>query len=148
MTLAPEEQDVPKPGTATAPVDWETGAFNPDLNGAPPSSPQPSRRRRRRWRAPVAIVVVVALAGGGTAYYFLSRSSGAGGYRTFTAALGDIREEEATTGTIEPANQADVNFGVAGTVAKVLVAQGATVKAGQVIATLVTANLDAAVQQA
>jgi multidrug efflux pump subunit AcrA (membrane-fusion protein) len=149
MTLAPEDPNAL--GTPAAPVDWEYGGASSTLDGqlAPPSPLPPRRGRlRRRWKSSAAIVLVAAVVGGGAAYYLLNRSSGSSGYRTVAVTTGDIREESATTGTIEPATQADVNFAVAGTVNHLGIASGQKVKAGQVLATLGTSTLLADLQQA
>src|SRR5580700_6807751 len=116
MTLAPEYRDAPAP--RDAPVDWELAGAGPALDGQPVPSPAPPKRgrMRRRWKSSAAVVLVAAVIAGGAAYYLTDRSSGTSGYRTVAVTTGNIREESATTGTIEPATQADVNFAVAGTV--------------------------------
>jgi membrane fusion protein, macrolide-specific efflux system len=56
---------------------------------------------------------------------------------------GTIKQTVATSGTIEPASQASLNFAVSGTVDAVNVKAGQTVTAGQVLATVSTAALQA-----
>lgn len=68
--------------------------------------------------------------------------------RTATVQRGTIRASVSASGKIEPAAQVSLNFGVPGTVKTLLVDEGETVKAGDVIAELDTAELELAVRQA
>ncbi|HWE69006.1 MAG TPA: biotin/lipoyl-binding protein [Acidimicrobiales bacterium] len=82
--------------------------------------------------------VVVA---GGTGIWFATRSSAAGPSITTTnktesVATGTITQTVSSTGTIEPANQANLSFVVSGTVTGVSVTSGQTVTAGQTLATV------------
>ena len=61
---------------------------------------------------------------------------------------GTITKTVASSGTIEPASQADLNFAVAGRVNTVSVSPGQTVAAGQVLATLDSTSLAASLTQA
>ena len=54
---------------------------------------------------------------------------------------GTIQQTVASSGTLEPASQANLNFAVSGTVTAVDVAAGQTVTAGQVLATVDTTAL-------
>ncbi|MET1002043.1 MAG: HlyD family efflux transporter periplasmic adaptor subunit [Acidimicrobiia bacterium] len=90
--------------------------------------------------ATVAVVVVVALAG--IAVAAAGQDPGSG-YRTATASFQAVQETLDEVGTIAPVAQATVSFPVAGTVASVDVAAGDSVTAGQVLATLDTASLEA-----
>ena len=54
---------------------------------------------------------------------------------------GTIQQTVASSGTIEPASQANLNFAVSGTVTAVDVKAGQTVTAGQVLATVDTTAL-------
>ncbi|MET0191476.1 MAG: biotin/lipoyl-binding protein, partial [Pseudonocardia sediminis] len=108
-----------------------------------------ARRRLRRRRLVVGGVgtaLVLGLAGGGVALA-VGGSSGSG-YRTATAEPGTVAQTIDTTGTVASASRSDRSFSVAGTVATVDVAVGDTVTAGQVLATLDTASLQDAVDQA
>jgi len=100
----------------------------------------------RRHRAVIAAVAVVVLAGaGGLAYWLSSGSSPATGLvvttETVAVTTGTIQQTVASSGTIEPASQANLNFGVSGTVTAVNVKAGQTVTAGQVLATVDTTAL-------
>jgi HlyD family secretion protein len=105
------------------------------------------RLRKRPLRWPMVAVVVVVLAGGGTAYA-VGRGPDGPHYRTVAATRGDVEETLSTTGQVDAARRSDLSFGTDGTVASVKVAVGDRVKAGDVIATLDTAQLDAAVTKA
>ncbi|MGH9104938.1 MAG: hypothetical protein ACRDZX_03705, partial [Acidimicrobiales bacterium] len=126
MTTTPGERAAP-PIPPLSDSDWQYPAPSPSDGQVPPTSPR-WKRLRRRWKSALAVLVVVALAAAGGGYYLASRSSGANWYATAAAATGDIRETTSTTGTIEPATQAHVNFAVAGTVSHLYVASGKTVK--------------------
>jgi HlyD family secretion protein len=68
--------------------------------------------------------------------------------RTAAAKRGIIRASVSASGKIDPAAQVNLNFGAPGTVKDVLVDEGESVKAGDVIAELDTADLQLAVKQA
>ena len=97
------------------------------------------------------MVLVVLAAGGG---YWLSRAGSSSStaatptYRTVAAALGTIRESISASGTVAPAQQESLNFPVSGKVTAVDVAQGDAVKAGQVLATVDSAQAQATLAQA
>jgi HlyD family secretion protein len=105
------------------------------------------RHRMKRLRWPVLAVAAVLVAGSGTAYAVTVDGS-AGNYRTVLATKGDVEQVLSTSGTVDAARRADLEFATSGTVASVKVAVGDTVKAGQVIATLDTDSLQAAVTRA
>ena len=105
------------------------------------------RHRMRRMRWPALVVAGVLVAGSGTAYAVTSDGS-AGNYRTVRAAKGDVEQLLSTSGTVDAAHRADLEFATSGTVASVKVAIGDTVKAGQVVATLDTDALQATVTKA
>ena len=92
---------------------------------------------------PLAALVLV---GAGFAAWG-SVSDGSAHYRTTTARVGDIEKELVLSGVIAPSGQSDLAFGTSGTVARVAVAQGDAVEAGQVIATLDRTTLRAEVDQ-
>ncbi len=68
--------------------------------------------------------------------------------RTAAAQRGTIRAAVSASGKIDPAAEVNLNFGAPGTVKDVLIDEGDTVKAGDVIAELDTADLQLAVKQA
>lgn len=68
--------------------------------------------------------------------------------RTTTAALQTLQKTVTATGTVTPAVQDDVDFAVSGTVTKVNVAAGDTVKKGQVLAVVDTLQLKASLLDA
>ena len=105
------------------------------------------RHRMRKIRWPALAIVGVLVAGSGTAYAVTNDGS-AGNYRTVRAAKGDVEQVLSTSGTVDAARRADLEFATSGTVASVKVAIGDTVKAGQVVATLDTDTLEAAVIRA
>ncbi|HEX2893745.1 MAG TPA: HlyD family efflux transporter periplasmic adaptor subunit [Marmoricola sp.] len=103
------------------------------------------RSRRIRWPALVAAVVVVA--GSGTAYA-VTRDGSTAHYRTVRAARGDVEQLLSTSGTVDAAHRADLEFGTSGTVAAVTVSLGDRVTSGQVVARLETGALTSAVTKA
>jgi HlyD family secretion protein len=105
------------------------------------------RHRTKRIRWPALVVAGVVVAGSGTAYA-VSGDDSTGSYRTVAARKGDVEQVLSTAGTVDAAHRADLEFGTAGTVARVAVALGDTVSAGQVIATLDAGTLRAAVTRA
>lgn len=98
-----------------------------------------------RWTAVVAVVGIGASVG---VIAFTAEADPAARYRLATAALGDVAQTVATNGTVDFVNRADVSFGVDGTLAELSVAQGQQVSAGQSLATLDRAALQAAVDAA
>src|SRR5580700_422164 len=100
---------------------------------------------RRRRALIVAIVVVVLAGAGGLTYWLTSGSSSPTGLvvttETVAVTTGTIQQTVASSGTIQPASQASLNFAVAGTVTAVNVKAGQTVTNGQVLATLDTTAL-------
>jgi membrane fusion protein, macrolide-specific efflux system len=100
----------------------------------------------RRRRGVIIGVVVVLLAGaGGLIYWLTSGSSTPTGLVVTTTTVpvttGTIQQTVASSGTIEPASQASLNFAVSGTVTAVNVKAGQTVTAGEVLATVNTTAL-------
>lgn len=98
----------------------------------------------------LAVPLLVGVAGG--SYYFAKPDDG-GGQATATervveVSTGTISRTVSATGTIEAADTADLSFGSAGTVTAVNVAAGDTVTSGEVLATIDSAELEAAVSAA
>ena len=100
--------------------------------------------RRYRWPIVGAVVVLVGAAVG-LSLWLTSGSSTATGLSVTTVTVpvttGTIQQTVASSGTIEPASQADLNFAVSGTVTAVNVKAGQTVSAGQALATVSTTAL-------
>jgi len=91
--------------------------------------------RTRRRLLVVAGVVVVA-AGGVAAWLVLGPAEASTQPVIATAAVGTQRQTVSASGTVEPAEQADLNFAVSGEVTEVLVKEGDQVTAGQTLATV------------
>jgi multidrug efflux pump subunit AcrA (membrane-fusion protein) len=109
-----------------------------------------SRLSRKRTRVVWLVVVLVVVAGGAGAWLVLTPSSAEEPPESMTAfaTVDTQRDTVSATGTVEPAKRADLTFAVSGEVTDVRVAEGATVTAGQVLATvddeLLAAEVDAA----
>ena len=100
------------------------------------------RLTKRSWV--IAVVVgAVAIAAGASAWALTSGSGS--NYRTASAAIGNVEETLAATGTLQTVNTAQLSFQVAGQVASVAVAVGQQVTGGQVLATLDSSSLTSAV---
>jgi macrolide-specific efflux system membrane fusion protein len=104
----------------------------------------PSVWRRYRW--PIVGLVVVLIGGAvGLTLWLTSGSSTPTGLSVTTvtvkATTGTIQQTVASSGTLEPASQANLNFAVSGTVTGVNVKAGQAVTAGQVLATVDTTAL-------
>jgi membrane fusion protein, macrolide-specific efflux system len=111
-------------------------------------------KRRFARRGPIigAIVVVVAL-GAGLGTWLATDSSSASPLITtsttvHTVATGTITQTVSSSGTVEPASQANLNFGVSGRVTAVDVTTGQQVAVGQALATVDSTSLAAALAQA
>jgi HlyD family secretion protein len=131
----------------TGPADGAGGTGKVDVATLFPSSVSVSRRRRairRRARAGAIAVVVLAVALAGVVVAMRASASGPAQYRTMAAAQRNVDALLHGVATIEPVTQAAVAFPVSGTVASVAVTPGATVAAGQPLAALDTASLQAA----
>ena len=106
---------------------------------------------RTRRRLLVLSGVVVVAAGGIAAWLWLRPAEASTEPVVATAAVGTQRQTVSASGTIEPAEQADLSFAVSGQVTEVLVKEGDQVTAGQALATvddtLLQAQLTAAQAQ-
>ncbi|MDN4476134.1 HlyD family efflux transporter periplasmic adaptor subunit [Demequina sp. SYSU T00192] len=100
---------------------------------------------RRRWILVAAPVAVGAVAAGAV---LTGASSASATYRTATVESGDVTQTLTATGAIASASQEDLAFQVDGTVAKVRVAEGDVVEAGDVVARLDADDLEDAVTEA
>lgn len=103
--------------------------------------------RKHRLRLPIAAAVVVVIGGAG-ATYAVAGGEDAPRYRTVAATTSDVEQTLSSSGLVDAAARADLGFGTDGTIAKLKVAIGDVVKTGQVLATLDTTDLDAAVTEA
>jgi multidrug efflux pump subunit AcrA (membrane-fusion protein) len=104
----------------------------------------PSPWRRYRWLVAGTVVVLIAAAVGLTVWLTSGSPTPTGlsiTTVTGTATTGTIQQTVASSGTLEPASQANLNFAVSGTVTAVNVKSGQTVTAGQVLATVGTTAL-------
>jgi macrolide-specific efflux system membrane fusion protein len=104
----------------------------------------PSWWRRYRWPLTGAAVVIVAAAIA-LPLWLTAGSSPAAGLSITTVTVpvttGTIQQTVSSSGTLEPASQATLNFAVSGTVTNVDIKAGQTVTAGQVLATVDTTAL-------
>lgn len=92
-----------------------------------------------------ALVLVIGVGG----YWFVGRSDGAEPTTTVaTVASGTFQQTVTGSGTLASAKQADLDFAVSGRITAVKVEAGDKVKKGDVLATLDTVSLDAALASA
>jgi multidrug efflux pump subunit AcrA (membrane-fusion protein) len=89
----------------------------------------------RRKLLVLAGVVVVA-AGGGAAWWLLKPAEATAEPVVVPVTVGTQRQTVSASGTVEPAERADLSFAVSGEVTEVLVKEGDTVTAGQALATV------------
>jgi macrolide-specific efflux system membrane fusion protein len=110
------------------------------------------RTRFRRRNIIVAAVVVVVAAGAGIGIWLGTSSSAAPGLQittqTVSVTTGTMQQTVDTSGTIAPAQQANLNFGVSGTVTGVNVSAGQAVTAGQTLASVDPSALQATANSA
>jgi multidrug efflux pump subunit AcrA (membrane-fusion protein) len=115
------------------------------------AEPPPSFWKRNRWPL-VAVGVVVIAAAIALPLWLTSGSSTPVGLSVTTVIVpvttGTIQQTVTSSGTIEPASQANLNFAVSGTVTAVDVKAGQTVTAGQTLATVDTTALNEQVNAA
>ena len=136
-------------GTAHTPVDLTEELPLDDENVLAPE--HPSVWRRYRWPVVAATALLIAAAIG-LPLWLTSGSSTPTGITVTTVTVpvttGTMQQTIASSGTIEPASQANLNFAVSGTVTGVNVKAGQTVTAGQVLATVGTTALSEEVSAA
>lgn len=102
--------------------------------------------KKRRLVVPVAVIVVAAA---GVAIWLGTRpTTAAPSYRLVQASVTTLRQTVSSSGTIQPAQRSDLNFGVSGQVTAVTATVGQQVSAGQPLATLQSASLSATLAQA
>lgn len=108
------------------------------------------RRLRRRTWIVIGAVAVVVIAAAITLPLLLLHRTPTAEARTITATVATqtLQKSVSGTGTLAPAVDEDVDFAVSGTVHSVKVAAGDTVKKGQLLATVGTLSLKAAVLSA
>jgi multidrug efflux pump subunit AcrA (membrane-fusion protein) len=106
-------------------------------------------RTNRKQRLILAGAVIVVLAAASAGVLLIGKpSTAAPTVQLVAAASGTLRQTVSSTGTIEPAQEANLNFAVSGQVTSVAVTVGQAVKAGQVLAKVNSASLSANVAQA
>lgn len=107
------------------------------------------RNRLRFTRRRVIILVgVVVLVVGGVAVWSLTKPAPASATALATVSTATLKQTVSSSGTIAPAQQANLNFAVSGQVSAVTVATGQQVTAGQALATVNSAALAASVAEA
>jgi HlyD family secretion protein len=102
------------------------------------------QRRGRLTKRMVWATVVLALAFVG--YWFYTKQQTAAStitYETVPATIADVTVTVSATGTIQPLTQVDIGSEASGVVREVLVDENASVKQGDVLATLDTTRLEA-----
>jgi membrane fusion protein, macrolide-specific efflux system len=107
------------------------------------------RRTSRRQRVILASGVVVVLGAASVGIWAIGGSSpSTPTFQLVAAESSTLRQTVSSTGTIEPAQQANLNFAASGQVTSVAVTVGQKVKAGRVLAKVSSASLSANVAQA
>ncbi len=102
-------------------------------------------------RAITILAILTAIVGGsffGYRIFAQERSAATPDYDTYVVKRGDIISTVSATGSIEPERRVELNFKTGGRVAEVLVQEGDSVQAGQILARLETADLKLALAQA
>jgi macrolide-specific efflux system membrane fusion protein len=136
----------PDAQTQQLPIDLGTGLEAQDAGSGPAA-----RRRKRKFLLIGAAVVLVAGLVTGLTLAFTGGSPATGlvvSSEVVKVTTGTIKQTVATSGTLEPASEADLDFGVSGTITAVDVKAGQVVTAGQVLATVGTTALSAEVDAA
>ena len=105
------------------------------------------RSQRGRRRTYIGVAVLVAVLAAAAAWLWLRPDPGAVQYRTEPVTRGDLTVTVTATGALQPVNQVEVGTEVSGTIDAVEVDYNDRVEAGQVLARLDTARLQAQVEQ-
>ena len=109
---------------------------------AAPAAATPSGARRKRGRLFAALAVLV-VAGGGSYYWYRASHEVAGDKPlVVTAAVGDVENAVASSGTLQPSNTVPVGAQVSGQLQKLHVQVGEQVETGQLLG-----EIDARVQR-
>ena len=103
---------------------------------------------KRRYIVIAAVTALVVVGGGGAWAATRSSSSSTAAPTLVSATSSTIRDTVSASGTIAPAQRADLSFAVSGTVTSLPVAAGDQVKAGAILATIDSASLQSAVTSA
>lgn len=101
-----------------------------------------------RRRLVVPTIAAVAVVGGGLTLLVRHGGSGSTEYRTATATVGTVTQTLALSGNLSPVGASDLDFGSSGKISAVNVQPGQKVTAGEVLATLDSNSLQAALIQA
>ncbi len=97
----------------------------------------------------IAVVTALVVVGGGGAWAVTHSSSSSAAAPTLVSATSStIRDSVSASGTIQPAERADLSFAVSGTVTSLPVAAGDQVKVGAILATVASASLQSTVTSA
>jgi len=106
-----------------------------------------ARILRGRRSTIVGIAAALVIVVGGVSAWAMNRASAtdAAAPTLVSATTSTIRQSVSATGTIQPANQANLSFAVSGTVTAVPVAVGDQVKVGTTLATVDSSSLQTAV---
>ena len=148
MALETTVPPSPDPLVASTPV-------GPALDHDPPGEPAAGASRLSRFRRPWVIVaaVVVALVIGFGVWWFFFRSTGQASVATSTGQIatvtrGDMKTTVSGNGTVAAADTDNLSFTSSGKVTAVNVKAGDTVKAGQVLATIDSSELQSSLSSA
>lgn len=106
------------------------------------------QRTRQAWTV-AALVIVILLIVAGVWFMLTPKSASASGTRlTATVQQGQVTSSVTATGNLEPLSESSPDFAVSGTVASVNVTLGQTVTAGQLLGTIDSTPLSAALATA
>jgi len=134
----------------TEPVEDAETPDPEDTAGQTPNTAKPARNKKKLWwiiGACGAVVVVVGLILGLT-LRTPAKATPTTRTQPFTVATTTMETSVSASGTIQPAQRADLNFTSAGTVTYLSVSVGDTVTSGQEMASIDTTDLQSAVNQA
>ncbi len=136
---------------ALARPDQADGASRADREADGSDSAPKAGSRRRRLLIPIVALIVLLLVAGGLLASYLTRSSATASRtttRTVTVSSQTIKQTVSATGTLDPAEQADLSFSSNGTVDAVDVAVGDSVTRGESLISIDDASLKVAVTSA